>query len=605
MAITVPIVTTFNPKGLNDFGTKIGEASKKAAIALSAIGIAAVTGAAKAVSLASDYAESQAKIAQIFGTSSVAVEAFAATAATSLGQSKQDVLNAAGTFGIFGDAAGLGGQDLVDFSNNFTTLASDLASFNNTSPQEAVEAIGSALRGESEPLRKYGVMLDDAAMKAEAMAQGIYNGKGPLTQQQKILASTALIFQKTSTAQGDFARTSGGLANQTRIIKAQLSNVAVTIGTVLLPIVTKLVTFFGRKFIPIIEKFSKAFSEKGLTGVIDETKRMLPKLQFAFETLWQWIANVGVPAFLKFMGNLGKALINWITPRIKPALQKLVEWASALGNWIITTGLPLLVDNLVVLGNALVEWVEPKIQPTMKALGKWLGEVTNYLVTVAAPAVAVSALKLATALIKGLTKLTGPTLKGLGTFLLDIAGWFLGPGLTAAIDFGVMFAGGVMKGIGRVLGNAYGVMSRLGKSLVNALVSGLGTITTFSSNVGKAFANGIIKFINTYVIDVINDLLEFKISAFGASITINPPDLGHIPMLAEGGILTRPTLAMVAESGPEAVIPLNRLGGMGGMGGTGNTITINVQGADPQAVVRALQQYNRTAGPIPVNTRAN
>ena len=76
-------------------------------------------------------------------------------------------------------------------------------------------------------------------------------------------------------------------------------------------------------------------------------------------------------------------------------------------------------------------------------------------------------------------------------------------------------------------------------------------------------------------------------------------------MLAEGGILTRPTLAMVAESGPEAVIPLNRLGGMGGMGGTGNTITINVQGADPQAVVRALQQYNRTAGPIPVNTRAN
>jgi hypothetical protein len=605
MAITVPIVTTFNPKGLNDFGNKIGEASKKAALALSAIGIAAVTGAAKAVSLASDYAESQAKIGEIFGASAVAVEAFAATAATSLGQSKQDVLNAAGTFGVFGSAAGLGGQDLVDFSNNFTTLASDLASFNNTSPQEAIEAIGSALRGESEPLRKYGVMLDDAALRAEALAQGIYNGKGSLTQEQKILASTALIYKKTGTAQGDFARTSDGLANQTRIIKAQFSNVAITIGTVLLPIVTKIVNFFSRKFIPIIEKFSHAFSKKGLTGVIDETKKLLPKLQYAFETLWQWIGNVGVPAFVKFMGNLGSALINWITPKIKPAILKLVKWASALVNWIYTTGLPMLVDYLVFMGNALVEWVAPKIEPTLKALGVWLGKVINFLVFTAAPAVAKSSSKIATALIEAFQKLSTPTLKALGTWLLDIAGFFLGTGFSAAIDFGVMFAGGVMKGIGRVLGNAYGVMSRLGKSLIDALVSGLGTLSSFGDSVGKLFANGIIDFINRNVIDKINAVLKFTIDppGPGPTLTFNPPDLGHIPRLAAGGIVTRPTLAMIGEgNGPEAVIPLNRMGSMG-MGGS--NITINVQGADPQAVVRALQDYNRTAGPIPVNTRAN
>lgn len=75
-------------------------------------------------------------------------------------------------------------------------------------------------------------------------------------------------------------------------------------------------------------------------------------------------------------------------------------------------------------------------------------------------------------------------------------------------------------------------------------------------------------------------------------------------MLAAGGIVTRPTLAMIGEAGAEAVIPLTgRNAGMG-MGGVTNYITIN-SGADPQAVVRALQNYNRTAGPVPVNTRAN
>jgi hypothetical protein len=71
-------------------------------------------------------------------------------------------------------------------------------------------------------------------------------------------------------------------------------------------------------------------------------------------------------------------------------------------------------------------------------------------------------------------------------------------------------------------------------------------------------------------------------------------------MLAQGGIVTSPTLAMIAEAGPEAVIPLSKMGGMGG----GTNITVNVQGADPNAVVAALQRYVRISGPVPVNIRA-
>ena len=86
-----------------------------------------------------------------------------------------------------------------------------------------------------------------------------------------------------------------------------------------------------------------------------------------------------------------------------------------------------------------------------------------------------------------------------------------------------------------------------------------------------------------------------------------PPPLGgkgfdvpDIPELAQGGIVTGPTLAMIAEGNePEAVIPLSKLGSMGFGGGSTN-ITVNVNGGDPNSIVRALQQYTRNTGPLPV-----
>jgi hypothetical protein len=80
----------------------------------------------------------------------------------------------------------------------------------------------------------------------------------------------------------------------------------------------------------------------------------------------------------------------------------------------------------------------------------------------------------------------------------------------------------------------------------------------------------------------------------------------QIEMLAEGGIVTSPTLAMIGEGNePEAVIPLSKLGsmGFGGGGGGGGNITINVTSADPNEVVRALQAYNRNVGRLPVSVQ--
>jgi hypothetical protein len=187
---------------------------KLAAIAATAAGAAfAVKYGRDAIIAASDLSETIAKAGEIFGDTSKQIEAFAATAATSLGQSKQQAIDAATTFAVFGKSAGLAGDDLVKFSTDFTVLASDLASFNNTTPDEAITAIGAALRGEAEPLRRFGVLLDDATLRSAALELGIISStKNALTPQQKVVAAQEVIFRQTADAQGDFARTSDGLA---------------------------------------------------------------------------------------------------------------------------------------------------------------------------------------------------------------------------------------------------------------------------------------------------------------------------------------------------------------------------------------------------------
>lgn len=196
----------------------------------------------KAGQAAGDLSESLNKTRVIFGQTSGQIEAFAETAATSLGLSQRAALDAASTFATFGKAAGLAGNELGTFSKDLVTLSADLASFYNTSPEDAVLAIGAALRGESEPIRRYGVLLNDATLKQEAMNLGIYKGTGTLTAQQRVLAAQSSILKQTSDAQGDFARTSDGLANSQRILAANMENAKAQLGEAFLPVINSAVS---------------------------------------------------------------------------------------------------------------------------------------------------------------------------------------------------------------------------------------------------------------------------------------------------------------------------------------------------------------------------
>jgi hypothetical protein len=223
--IVLPFVTTYDDKGAKSANLSLSSLVKSYASVGVASGLV-IKGLKSSITAASNLQETVGKVNVVFGKSASSIESFAKTASTTFGQSKQQAMDAAATFAIFGKSAGLAGNDLVKFSTEFVTLASDMASFSNTTPEEAIQSLGAALRGESEPIRKYGVLLDDATLKARASTMGIYKGTGALTAQQKVLAAQAEIMNQTQLAQGDFARTQDGLANSTRTLNAQLSDLS-------------------------------------------------------------------------------------------------------------------------------------------------------------------------------------------------------------------------------------------------------------------------------------------------------------------------------------------------------------------------------------------
>lgn len=235
-------------RGANDAGDAFDAAARKHddmkdAIKVGALGMAVAVTAfgKKAVEVASDVSESQSKVKVVFGASAQSVLDFGNTSAKSLGISKQSALEAAGTFGNLFVSLKLPQAEAAKMSTKMITLAADMASFNNASPEEALEAIRSGLVGETEPLRRFGVNMNDATLRTQALEMGLIKSvKDGLSPAVKAQAAYGLMLKQTGTAQGDFARTSTGLANQQRLLTAQWTDLQGELGEKLLPTVNKL-----------------------------------------------------------------------------------------------------------------------------------------------------------------------------------------------------------------------------------------------------------------------------------------------------------------------------------------------------------------------------
>ena len=197
------------------------------------------------------------------GISKAAVPAVAAlagigTAAFSAIQSAADLSQ---TFGVLGRSAGLEGEALADFAVTLTTLASDLAAFGNTTPQEAIDALGSALRGEFNPIERFGVVLNAAAVQSIALREGLAETAAELTIQDTVYARFLGLMEQTAIQQGQAARESESLASQTNQAKANIENFRVEVGEQLLPVMEEFIPYLR----DMVDGFTNTDPEKIIT----------------------------------------------------------------------------------------------------------------------------------------------------------------------------------------------------------------------------------------------------------------------------------------------------------------------------------------------------
>ena len=220
--------------GMNKFS---GQMKSMAATIGVAFGAAQIVSFGKdAVMASSNMAESLSKVQVVFGEGAAEVQAFGKAAAENLGISNQAALEAVGTYGNLFQAFGLGQGESQKMSTSLVQLASDMASFNNTSVDDAILALRSGLSGETEPLKKFGVALSEVRLKTEAMSLGLIKSTSEaLTPAAKAQASYSLILKDTKLAQGDYARTADGTANTMKTLQAKFEDAKVAVGDALMP----------------------------------------------------------------------------------------------------------------------------------------------------------------------------------------------------------------------------------------------------------------------------------------------------------------------------------------------------------------------------------
>lgn len=206
------------------------------------IGQAAARGLKSTFTAAKDLGESVNAVNVSFGASSKEILDWGKNNAASFGLSQRAFNQLAVPMGAILKNTGIDMGTVSDKTISLTERAADMASVFNVDVSEALEAIQAGLRGESDPLEKFGVGLNAAAVEAKALADTGKQSAAALTDQEKMLARVALIMEQTSQVQGDFANTSDDAANAQRIATAEMENAQAVIGQALLPVMAALMS---------------------------------------------------------------------------------------------------------------------------------------------------------------------------------------------------------------------------------------------------------------------------------------------------------------------------------------------------------------------------
>lgn len=619
---------------LKGFGTKMTSIGKSLATRLTLpIGLAG----GAAIKMASDFEESMNKVDVAFKSSSGEVKEFAKTSLESFGIARGTALDMAALFGDMSTSMGLSTAEAANMSTALVGLAGDLASFKNMNIEEVTTALNGVFTGETESLKRLGIVMTEVNLKQFALEQGITKNIKTMTQAEKVNLRYQYVIAKTGNAQGDFARTSGGAANQMRIFQESMKELGASFGQVILPAFTS----FVKKANGIVKAFKNLTpSAKKFVVQIAALTAALPILVTAFgglATAFAFIispvglvvaALAGIMYYFDDIANASVRLKNSLLKNIGTALIKVEEYLKKY-----------LVRPIQFAAKVVSEFSEDpfnidfsKIKDDFTKQGELISEEAQKKLD---ENLALAAKK------NGLPKYKN-ILSKLGKSVLQstMGGLTAGGGRQEqSVNAGISAQGGVgqsqivvptqaeqvtaLKGklselntqilFNKVSQDEYNeAMQRSTEVAIGLGESVSGTLQQSIMNLsqGGNFFAPIIESLKKLVIRLLAAaaaaaVLNALLPGFGGGAAMKGiggfkgmfSQLAGLPKFANGGIVSGPTLGLMGEysgakSNPEVIAPLNKLQGM--IGNKSQNINVGgsfrVQGQD---LVLALQKANK------------
>lgn len=568
-------------KNINNFSKNMKSTSEtltKSGKALTLGLTTPIIGAAGAsIKLASDYNESLNKVQVAFGKNSKQVEDWSKTTLDKFGIASGSALDMAALFGDMGTSMGLSTDKAAGMSTKMVGLAGDLASFKNIGLEQAQTALAGIFTGETESLKGLGIVMTDTNLQAYAYSQGIKKKTADMTESEKVQLRYNYVMDKTKNAQGDFARTSDGTANSMRTAQESVKELGASFGQVLLPIIT-----------PVIQGLTNV--TKWIGGLDEGTKSTIVTIAGVLAVIGPVLLIAGQITGL--ISAISGAMAMAKTATLAQTAAQYGLNAALLANpitWVVLA-IAALVAAFVVLWNKSEAfrnfWIGlwDNIKNIASSFGSWIANLFTQEIPNKFNAFTSF---LRNAFTKDWTTQFGAIGNIINAFFANVKNVFSS---VQQIFSGIItFVKGVFTGDWK---QAWNGVQQIFSGIFNGLTA-----------IAKAPLNGIIGLLNM-AIGGLNTLIGglnkvgFSVPDWvpvvgGKSFNINIPKIPTVKYLAEGGILSQPTLFGMAggtplvggEAGHEAVIPLSKLPeiikSLGYIPGTGNvTTSLNIDGRE-------------------------
>lgn len=578
---------------LSGFGSTLGDVGKIASGFVIGAGITAAPGILMGLNSAGKALELQMnKNNIVFGDQITVVKKWAEQNAHSMGLTTTEATSLAAGLADLLIPMGMTREAAADMSTKTIGLSGALAEWSGgtKTAAEVSDILTKAYLGETDGLKALGISISAADVSQRLLEKGQQDLTGAARQQAEALAIQEMVFEKSTDAQTAYANGADSAARKTAESSAKIEEMKDKIAVGLQPVFLAITTVIADKVVPAMESMLGTISSfiNYIKIVVTEGDTMndfladmpgpLHDIAFEFGKLVLIIKEDVIPlvkeelsaAFAQFQQTLEglQPVADAILKFFRDNPEAMAAVGVALGLLVIALfPVPAAILAIMAAGTLLMaNWdaIRDKVTelltkfqtdfPILWAVVEFIwNDIKNKIETTMA--IIKDVIAIGTALIHGDWSVAWDGVKQLVNDVFD--------GIVRDVGLKIGLVVDLIKGAAPL---ALSAAREVGAAIIDGLSAGVSGATSFVSDFASGLGNAIKGWLNQNVIDKINEAIPNKIGIPGPMPDIDIPD-NPLPHLALGGIVTRPTLALIGESGPEAVIPLSGSSARGGFGG--------------------------------------